>query len=329
MAGFFQALFRHIQLLGRRGCCRTGLECCKLLLSLDHSDPMFIVGTIDYYALRSKQHLFLERLCEEFRGRSTFLPNLLYSRALAAFFLAQEAEEEEERRAGEARADELLQQALIAFPAVLQPLVEKCNVSLFHPSGGERLDLSKEPLFSGAYQAPSLMQLVRLFVDKCYSLWSSQEVVAFLSKNTVLAVDRMCSKELDAFCSTAERRVKAMFPLHARDAFLSMDAADYNDEVAIIPAELLEEGGGGGAAVPQPQAAPVVPAPTNNPLALFFRTLMPWCAPSPDDSLFSQRSSPHTHTHTRNSLHSLSHTLSLSIQSPSLSLCSSLCIFPL
>lgn len=236
---------------------------------------MFIVGTIDYYALRSKQHMYLDRFCEEFRGRSTFLPNLLYSRALAMFFLAQVAEDAAEKAKGEERADELLQQALVAFPAVLQPLTEKCNVSLLHPSSGERLDLSKEPLFSGAYQAPSLMQLVQLFVDKCYSLWSGQEVVAFLSKNTVLAVERMCNKELDAFCRSAERRVKAMFPLHAKDAFLSMDAADYNDEVAVIPPEMLEDAGGA-APAPMPQDEPVVPAPTNNPLALFFRTLMPW-----------------------------------------------------
>lgn len=83
----FYALFRHIQMLGRRGCCRTGLECCKLLLSFDLSDPLFVVGMIDYYAIRSKQFNFLLDFFDDFSQKPDLLPNLYYSAALAAFML--------------------------------------------------------------------------------------------------------------------------------------------------------------------------------------------------------------------------------------------------
>merc|ERR1712137_866131 len=86
----FRVLFRHIQMLDRRGCCRTALECCKLLLSFDHSDPMFILGTIDYFSLRSKQYSYLLTFFDQFKSKSVFLPNFYYSVALAAYQKSQE-----------------------------------------------------------------------------------------------------------------------------------------------------------------------------------------------------------------------------------------------
>jgi hypothetical protein len=35
----FTAMFKHVQALTRRGCHRAALECSKLALSLDRSDP--------------------------------------------------------------------------------------------------------------------------------------------------------------------------------------------------------------------------------------------------------------------------------------------------
>lgn len=49
----FDALFRHIQQLNKRGCVRTAFECCKLLLSLDKSDPLGTLCMIDYLAIRA------------------------------------------------------------------------------------------------------------------------------------------------------------------------------------------------------------------------------------------------------------------------------------
>lgn len=44
---------RYMQSLSRRGLHRTALEVCKLLLALDHDDPLGALCTIDYLALRA------------------------------------------------------------------------------------------------------------------------------------------------------------------------------------------------------------------------------------------------------------------------------------
>mmetsp|Transcript_14929 Transcript_14929/g.44715 ORF Transcript_14929/g.44715 Transcript_14929/m.44715 type:complete len:823 (+) Transcript_14929:64-2532(+) len=63
---FFVALFRHIQILGRKGCCRTALEYCRLLLALDPSDPLFVLLNVDYFALRADQYWFLFDLVQHY-----------------------------------------------------------------------------------------------------------------------------------------------------------------------------------------------------------------------------------------------------------------------
>jgi len=60
---FHEALFRHIDSLSRRGCHRTALEFCKLLLSLEPDvDPMCVMLCIDYHALKSGESAFLLQL---------------------------------------------------------------------------------------------------------------------------------------------------------------------------------------------------------------------------------------------------------------------------
>ena len=75
-------------MLGRRGCCRTGLELCKFILSIDRSDPLFVIGTIDYFAIRSKQYRYLLDFFTTYKEKSVLLPNLFYSSALASFHLS-------------------------------------------------------------------------------------------------------------------------------------------------------------------------------------------------------------------------------------------------
>ena len=49
-------LARHAQMLGKKGCSRTALEVCKLLLSLSPLlDPQCVLLFIDYHAIRSQQ----------------------------------------------------------------------------------------------------------------------------------------------------------------------------------------------------------------------------------------------------------------------------------
>jgi tetratricopeptide (TPR) repeat protein len=83
----FVALFNHMQHLYRRGCHRTALEVCKLLLSLDPDDPMGSIFCIDYFAIRAEQYKWLQRFVREYGAdRSlSLLPNFSYAFALAQF----------------------------------------------------------------------------------------------------------------------------------------------------------------------------------------------------------------------------------------------------
>ena len=96
---FGEALFRYIDVLGRKGCSRTALEYCKLTLSLwPEEDPYGILLVIDYYTLRAREYqYFLDFVggwfIEEFHKKKhpepgakpntlLLLPNLLYSCAI-------------------------------------------------------------------------------------------------------------------------------------------------------------------------------------------------------------------------------------------------------
>lgn len=82
-------------------------------------DPLAVVLTIDFYALRAKEYEWFIEFCNlwESSRNLTQLPNIAYSLALAHFRLGNKDS-----------ADMLLQNALIMFPGVLILLIEKCSI---------------------------------------------------------------------------------------------------------------------------------------------------------------------------------------------------------
>lgn len=110
--------------VGGRACYRTALEFCKLLLSLDpDGDPLAIKLALDFYALRSREYDWLIEFVSEFEGTKnlTQLPNFAFSYAIAHFY---------SRENDATLADVYLQDALLMFPGVLMPLLEKCSVQV-------------------------------------------------------------------------------------------------------------------------------------------------------------------------------------------------------
>ena len=91
---------------------------------------------IDYFALRAHQHDWLIRYAAQNEARKNLsqLPNWAYSLAIAEFYAARDA--------GDAgnfdKADELLQNALILFPGVLIPMMEKCAIESDKAVAGNR-----------------------------------------------------------------------------------------------------------------------------------------------------------------------------------------------
>lgn len=122
----FITLFKHLTFVGGRACYRTALEFCKLLLSLDpENDPLAIKLALDFYALRAKEYNWLIAFIEEFENTKnlTQLPNFAFSNAIAHYYTSEHRQEDSENV-----ADALLQDALLMFPGVLMPLLDKCSV---------------------------------------------------------------------------------------------------------------------------------------------------------------------------------------------------------
>lgn len=108
--------------IGGKACYRTSLEFCKLLLSLDpDGDPLAVKLTIDFYALRAREYQWLIDFITEWDSTKNLLqlPNFAYSLATAYFYNGDSA-----------KADSLLSDALLMFPGVLLPLLEKCMVQM-------------------------------------------------------------------------------------------------------------------------------------------------------------------------------------------------------
>ena len=78
-------MFKHVQALTRRGCHRAALECSKLALSLDRTDPRGFLCCVDYFALRCGEEDWLLDFADSFRSDGSLLshPSYAYSTALA------------------------------------------------------------------------------------------------------------------------------------------------------------------------------------------------------------------------------------------------------
>ncbi|KAG9140044.1 hypothetical protein Leryth_010561 [Lithospermum erythrorhizon] len=120
---FFTTLFMHIKNMDRRGCNRSALEICKLLLSLDSDDPVGSMFCIDYYALRAEEYAWLERFSEEYNNDTSLwlFPNFSYSLAICRFYLETvEHPNNTEIDTGKASSSDLMKQALMLHPSVLK-----------------------------------------------------------------------------------------------------------------------------------------------------------------------------------------------------------------
>ncbi|PNJ12360.1 TCF25 isoform 11, partial [Pongo abelii] len=115
-----------------RGCPRTALEYCKLILSLEpDEDPLCMLLLIDHLTLRARNYEYLIRLFQEWEAHRNLsqLPNFAFSVPLAYFLLSQQTDlPEHERSSAREKASLLIQQALTMFPGVLLPLLESCSV---------------------------------------------------------------------------------------------------------------------------------------------------------------------------------------------------------
>ena len=179
----FQALFHYMNSMHRRGCHRSALEVCKLLLSLDPDDPMGALCCIDYFALRALEYKWLEEFSERYNSNSSIwlFPNFCFSLATCRFYL--EAAPEQDK----APAMDLMKQALMLHPLVLQKLVAK--VPLKDRAFAEILGSSffKSPKAG----SPSLEHLINIYVERSYIMWRLPELQGLLKEAALQVVESL------------------------------------------------------------------------------------------------------------------------------------------
>nr|XP_034172798.1 transcription factor 25 [Osmia lignaria] len=179
----FITLFKHLNFVGGRACYRTSLEFCKLLLSLDpEGDPLAVILSLDFFALRAKEYEWFIEFCNLWDNARnlTQLPNIAFSLALAHFHLGHQTV-----------ASELLQNALIMFSGVLMPLLDKCSIQCDETVRIHDFFNSKAVIST----SPALEKLQNLYVARSFRLWKETDLLPWLRENVHIVLTRVDSKD--------------------------------------------------------------------------------------------------------------------------------------
>lgn len=276
---FFVAIFRHISNVGARACHRTALEFCKLALSLDpDNDPLGILLMLDFYAIRAQQHAWFVEFVNSWDPKKNLaqLPNIAYSLALATFYSGNSAGKNNSTENTNLEADEKLQRALIDFPGVLWPLLDKCSVDI-----DKRVMASPYFVEAQSKQPAALQLLSGLYCGRAHHLWRDPAILPWLEKNVHAVLDLVDSNATIIKEAAEKRQIR--YQGTPRNIYRHVILSDIKDATTSLPRELAEE--------PVMSYDPLPPIDTidaysrnqsNRPnledpsvLGMFFRSLLP------------------------------------------------------
>uniref|UniRef100_A0AAQ5X0B1 Transcription factor 25 (basic helix-loop-helix) n=1 Tax=Amphiprion ocellaris TaxID=80972 RepID=A0AAQ5X0B1_AMPOC len=277
---FYLALYKHMMFLEKRGCPRTALEYCKLILSLDpDSDPLCMLLLVDFLTLRSREYhslLQLHQDWEEHRNLSQ-LPNFAFSTALCHFHLSQQEDTDPEESDKQRQiADQMLQDALIMFPGVLMPLLDLCTVQAdpavtSHSFFGPKSQLG---------QPPALAELTALYVGRTFNLWREAAVMLWLEESVKEVLCRVNAKDpLVEDCQNKKQRYQSAPRNIHRHVLLS----EIKEATSSLPLEVTTQPVMGFDPLPPLDSVISYTRPerqhagasNESTLSLFFRSLLP------------------------------------------------------
>ncbi|KAI3455754.1 hypothetical protein Pfo_031476 [Paulownia fortunei] len=277
---FFSSLFTHMKNMDRRGCHRSALEICKLLLSLDSDDPMGAMLCIDYYSLRAEEYAWLERFAEEHRRDNSLwlFPNFSFSLAVCRFYLERnELLNNREMDIGKAASFDLMKQALMLHPSVLKKLVVKVPLK-------DRIWASLlEHSFFGSEQtgSPSLDHLISIYVERSYILWRLPDLQKFLYDSALLVIEMLEEQGSDVKDWACVR--KEAFSSE-KNEYSHLLLSDFSDSMPTMPPDnlqdfMVDQRGG----VEHGEQFPNIPenhmlrdVSNRNALAVLFESMLPW-----------------------------------------------------
>ncbi|XP_059458713.1 uncharacterized protein LOC132188307 [Corylus avellana] len=233
----FTTLFTHVKNMDRRGCHRSALEVCKLLLSLDSDDPMGALFCIDYLSLRAEEYAWLEHFSESYKSDNSLwlFPNFSYSLAICRFYLErEESSKDSHMDSTKATANDLMKQALMLHPSVLKKLVAKVPLK-------DRVwtDIVKHAFFrSDQMGIPSLDHLINLYVERNYIIWRLPELQNLLRDAAKLVIETLETNRSDANDWASVR--KEAFSSE-KNEYGHLLVSDFSDSVPSIPPEILQD----------------------------------------------------------------------------------------
>ncbi|XP_069986602.1 ribosome quality control complex subunit TCF25 [Penaeus vannamei] len=305
---FFIALFRHILNVGRKGCYRTALELCKLLLNLSpDDDPLAVSLMLDFYALRAQEYSWLVALYDLYEPTKnlSMLPSFSFSVPLALFhlsegvnhpiggdkrdtnraaFLAGDLGTREQMRE---RADTMLQRALIMFPGVLMPLLDKCSIQ---PDPAVTSHVFFGPTAQDE-QSKGLSQIVNLYCGRNYHVWKEAGVMSWLEENVKIVLERVDRE--DPLVKEGQEMRKVRYQGTPMAIYRHIILAEIKDATASLPPALANTPVMSFDPLPPPDSIcgysrPIVSgqqnAASSNILASFFRSLLPNYNPNAPDA---------------------------------------------
>lgn len=186
----FSVLFSHMKNMDRRGCHRSALELCKLLLLLDPDDPMGVLFCIDYYSLRAEEYTWLEQFSEQYKSDNSLwlFPNFSYSLAVCRYYVEND-EHAKEIKAEDLKASsvDLVKQALMLHPSVLKKLVTKVPLK-----DRAWTSIIKHNFFSSDQTGtPSLDHLINIYVERSYIIWRLPDLQKFLRDAALSVIETL------------------------------------------------------------------------------------------------------------------------------------------
>lgn len=232
----FKALFTHMRNMDRRGCHRSALEVCKLLLSLDSDDPMGAKFCIDYLSLRAEEYAWLERFSEDYKSDNSLwmFPNFSYSLSICRFHLAQEESSKDSHiESSKATSNDLMKQALMLHPSVLKKLVAKAPLK-----DKVWTDIVKHPFFRlDQTGIPSLDHLINIYVERNYIIWRLPDLQKLLRDAAKLVVETLETNQTEAKDWACVRK-EAFSSL--KNEYGHLMVSDFSDSVPSMPPENLQ-----------------------------------------------------------------------------------------
>ncbi|XP_006860317.1 PREDICTED: transcription factor 25 [Chrysochloris asiatica] len=277
---FYLALYKQMTFLEKRGCPRTALEYCKLILSLEpDEDPLCMLLMVDHLALRARNYEYLICLFQEWEAHRNLsqLPNFAFSVPLAYFLLSQQINRpQHELSSAREKASFLIRQALTMFPGVLMPLLEYCSVRpdstiASHHFFGPNAQIS---------QSPALSQLVSLYLGRSHFLWKEAAIMGWLEENVREVVRAVDSG--DPAVGACESRRRVLYQRAPRNIHRHVVLSEVKEAIATLPPDVTTQSVMG--FDPLPPADTIysyvrperqTPVGQANTVALFFRSLLP------------------------------------------------------